>query len=47
LLVTGAALAATGGVLLYLGTRDSSGTETTVGVACVPGACASTLRGRF
>jgi len=41
----GIVLAATGGVLLYFGQKSQS--ETGVSVGCVPGGCASSVRGRF
>lgn len=43
LLGTGIVFAAAGGTLLYIGSRQ----EHTVGLACVPGACFSQVRGRF
>lgn len=48
LLGTGLALAATGGILLFLGQSGASnGEAASVGVGCSPDGCASTLRGRF
>ena len=46
LLGVGTALAATGGVLLWLG-RTPAHTETGVAVTCGPGGCMSSVRGRF
>jgi tetratricopeptide (TPR) repeat protein len=47
LLGTGIALAATGGILLFLGHKNASDGGATVGLGCAPGGCVSTLRGRF
>lgn len=43
---SGAALLATGGVLLYIGSRNTE-RKTTVSVACLPASCKATLRGSF
>jgi tetratricopeptide (TPR) repeat protein len=47
LLGTGLALAATGGILLFLGSKETSGKETSLTVGCSFGGCISTVRGRF
>jgi tetratricopeptide (TPR) repeat protein len=47
LLGTGVVLAATGGVLFYLGSKKSSENTTAFSLGCAPGGCATTVRGRF
>lgn len=47
LLGTGVVLAATGGVFLYFGQKSRSESRVSVGLACAPGGCASSVRGRF
>lgn len=43
---TGAALAATGAVLLLVGNRSHEATEA-VSIGCLPGACSASVQGRF
>jgi tetratricopeptide (TPR) repeat protein len=47
MLGVGAGLAATGGVLLWFGRSRGSAPQTALGVTCGPGACGSSLHGRF
>lgn len=47
LLGTGIVLAATGGVLFFLGSKKSSEKTTAFDVGCAPGGCLTTVRGRF
>jgi hypothetical protein len=47
LLGTGIVLAATGGVLFFLGSKKSSENATAFDVGCAPGGCVTTVRGRF
>jgi tetratricopeptide (TPR) repeat protein len=47
LLGTGVVLAATGGVLLFFGSKKSSENTTAFDVGCAPGGCVTTVRGRF
>jgi tetratricopeptide (TPR) repeat protein len=47
LLGVGGALAATGGVLLWLGRTPARSGETGVAITCGPSGCLSTVRGRF
>jgi tetratricopeptide (TPR) repeat protein len=47
LLGTGVVLAATGGVLLFFGSKKSSESATAFDVGCAPGGCVTTVRGRF
>jgi tetratricopeptide (TPR) repeat protein len=47
MLGVGAGLAAGGGVLLWLGRSRGPATQTAISVTCGPGACGSSLHGRF
>jgi tetratricopeptide (TPR) repeat protein len=47
MLGVGAGLAATGGVLLWLGRNHGTTPRTAIGVKCGPGGCGSTVSGRF
>ncbi len=47
LLGTGVVLGVAGGVLFFLGSKNSSENTTAFSVGCAPGGCVSTVRGRF
>lgn len=47
MLGVGAGLAATGGVLLWLGRSHGTAPQTAIGVTCGPGGCGSSVNGRF
>jgi tetratricopeptide (TPR) repeat protein len=47
LAVTGVALAAAGGVLLWLGREPHASGEMALGFGCAPGGCGTAVRGRF